>query len=100
AGKLWNPPVVWTLGLLIALLPKQLGYTQGDSLIIPISLLVLTALCLRLKAMGEQRAVSLRLDAFVHLAFALWFSIRPDVLPGWLAVSVFLHWRHWRRLLL
>jgi len=100
AGKLWSPPVVWTLGLLIALLPKQLGYTQGDSLIIPIALLMLTALCLRLKAMDEHRAVGLGLDVFVHLTFALWFSIRPDVLPGWLVVSVFLHWRHWRRLLL
>ena len=100
AGKLWNPPVVWTLGLLIALLPKQLGYTQGDSLILPISLLVLTSLCLRLKAMDGQRAVRLWLDVCVHLAFALWFSIRPDVLPGWLVVSVFLHWRQWRRLLL
>ena len=100
AGKLWSPPVVWTLGLLVALLPKQLGYTQGDSVIIAIALLVLTALCLRLKAMDEGRRVSLRLDGFVHFAFAMWFSIRPDVLPGWFVVAVFLHWRDWRRLLL
>src|SRR5262249_25926107 len=31
AGQLWRPQVVWALGVLIALLPKQVGNTQVDS---------------------------------------------------------------------
>src|SRR5262245_1315274 len=100
AGRLWRPPVVWTLGLLIAMLPKQLGYTQVDSVIAPMALVILGALCLRLHAHQQARSVGLRLDVFVHLTFALWFLMRPDVLPGWAIVSVILHARSPRRLLI
>jgi hypothetical protein len=100
AGRLWRPPVVWTLGLLIAMLPKQLGYTQVDSVIAPIALVILGALCIRLDAHQQGRPVSLRVDAFVHLTFALWFLMRPDVLPGWAVVSLILHARSPRRLLI
>src|SRR5262249_3474250 len=46
AGRLWRPAVVWTVGLLVAMLPKQLGYTQVDSVITPVALLILGALCI------------------------------------------------------
>ncbi len=100
AGRLWRPAVVWTVGLLIAMLPKQLGYTQVDSVIAPIALLVLAALCLRVDAQHEGRRVPLGVDGFVHLTFALWFLMRPDVLPGWIIVSLILHARSPRRLLM
>jgi hypothetical protein len=100
AARLWPPPVVWTVGLLIAMLPKQLGYTQVDSVIAPITLVILGALCIRLAAHQSGRPVNGSVDAFLHLAFALWFLMRPDVLPGWAIVSVILHGRTPRRLLL
>ena len=91
---------VFGVGLLIAMLPKQLGYTQVDSVIAPIALVILGALCIRLHADQQARPVGLRVDAFVHLTFALWFLMRPDVLPGWAIVSVILHARSPRRLLI
>lgn len=100
AGLLWSPPAVWTVGLLIALLPKQLGYTQVDSVVAPIALLVMASLCVRLAALRNGRQIPWAADVFVHLAFACWFVMRPDVLPGWLIVSLLLHWRSWRRLLI
>jgi hypothetical protein len=100
AGLLWSPAAVWALGLTIALLPKQLGLTQVDSIIAPIAMLVTASLCLRLKALRDGGHVRLPLDVLVHLTFAFWFVMRPDVLPGWLIVSMFLHWRSRRRLLI
>jgi hypothetical protein len=100
AGKLWSPPVVWTVTLLVALLPKQLGYTQVDSVIAPVALVLLGIICLRLATTEHGRPVSIRTDVGLHLAFALWFLMRPDVLPGWAIVSVALHARQPRRLLL
>ena len=99
AGLLWSAPAVWTLGLLVSLLPKQLGYTQVDALIAPAALLSSP----RLFACGcnagrDARPIPFAVDFFVHLAFAFWFVMRPDVLPGWLIVSLVLHWRSWRRL--
>jgi len=99
AGLLWPPQAVFTMGLLIALLPKQLAYTQADAIIAPIALLVMTSLCLRSKAPAHGR-VRLWVDVLVHSTFALWFMMRPDVLPGWLVMSIALHWRNWRRLLI
>ena len=93
AGQLWQSHVVWIVGLLIAMLPKQLGYTQVDSIIAPVTLLILAALCIRLKSIESGRPVGLAVDLFVHLTFALWFLMRPDVLPGWLVVSLVLYWR-------
>jgi hypothetical protein len=99
AGRLWRPAVVWTVGLLIAMLPKQLGYTQVDSIIAPIALMILGALCLRLAARQDGRPVA-RIDLLVHFLFAVWFLMRPDVLPAWAIVSLILHARDPRRLLL
>jgi hypothetical protein len=99
AGLLWPPQAVFTLGVLIAFLPGQLGQTQVDAVIAPVALLVMASLCLRINAVRAGQPAGWRLDALVHLTFALWFTMRPDVLPGWLAVSLALHWQQWRRLL-
>jgi hypothetical protein len=98
-GLLWPPQAIFTLGLLVAFLPKQLGYTQVDSVIAPIALLVMASLCLRIKAVHQERRSGWWIDVLVHLTFALWFVMRPDVLPGWVVLSLVLHWRQWRRLL-
>lgn len=100
AGSLFTPAAVWAVGLAIAWLPKEVGLTQVDAVIAPIAMLMLAALCVRLKRVSDRRPVPIAIDAAVHLTFALWFVMRPDVLPGWAAVSLYLHWRQWRRLLI
>jgi hypothetical protein len=100
AVRLWSPPVVWTVGVLLAILPKQLGYTQVDSMIAPIAIAILGTLCLRIAACVDGRPVPLRVDAMVHGGFAIWFLMRPDVLPAWVVVSLVLHARTPRRMLM
>jgi hypothetical protein len=99
AARLFTPAAVWTTGLIIAWLPKQVGYTQVDAIIAPVALLVLAALCVRLARVQSGNSVPVAIDVAVHSTFGLWFLMRPDVLPGWLAVSLVLHWKNWRRLL-
>ena len=99
AARVVTPAAAWTVGLVVAWLPKQLGFTQADAIIAPVALLILAALCIRLERMRRGEAVPLHVDVAVHASFALWFAMRPDVLPAWLVVSLVLHWKTWRRLL-
>jgi hypothetical protein len=98
AAQIWPPAVALVLGVIISFLPKQVGYTQVDSVIAPIAMLTLSALCVRLKEPQDVSRRRWRPDVAVHLTFALWFFFRPDVLPGWAMVSLMLHWGEWRRL--
>jgi len=98
AQRLLTPWMAWLLGVLIALLPKQLGYTQVDSIIVPIALIVLAALAVHLAAAQDGRDAALKHFLLVNLAFALWFVMRNDVLPGWVVVSLVLARRRWRYL--
>ena len=100
AASVMPAAAAWGVGLLVAWLPKQVGLTQVDAIIAPVALLVLASLCLRLGVSARGREIPIALDVFVHATFALWFAVRPDVLPGWLAVSLWLHWRERRRLLI
>lgn len=100
AGQVFAPAAVWAAGMFIAWLPKELGLTQVDAIIAAVALLVLAALCVRLKFVRSARSVPLGVDVVLHGTFALWFAMRPDVLPGWAAVSLFLYWRRWRRALI
>jgi len=100
AGLLFPPAAVWAAAVLIAWLPKQLGLTQVDSIIAPAALLILAALCVRLRASLDRRPIPIGLDLAVHSAFALWFALRTDVLPGWIFVSLYLHRHAWRRLVI
>jgi hypothetical protein len=99
ALQLFTPAAVWAVGMLIAWLPKQLGLTQVDAIVAPVALLTLAALALRIQRARQAQPVPLVVDLLVHASFALWFVMRPDVLPGWAVVSVVLHAKHWRRLL-
>ena len=94
------PAAAWALGVLLAWVPKQLGLTQVDAVIAPVVMLVLAALCVRLKRSRDGAPVPVSIDLLVHATFALWFVMRPDVLPGWLVMSLVLHWKNWRRLLI
>lgn len=100
AARVFTPAAVWGTGLVVAWLPKQLGYTQADAIVAPIALLIASAVCVRIAYARDRGTVPAGVDMAVHLAFASWFLMRPDVLPGWLAVSLILHWKNRRRLVL
>jgi hypothetical protein len=86
------------LGVLVTLLPKQLGLTAVDSVVASLSLILLAALlaCFADSRTGEP--VPLSAFLWVQIAFALWFAMRNDVLPGWIVVSVVVAGKRWRRL--
>ena len=100
AMRLFTPAGVWAVGILIAWLPKQLGLTQVDAVIAPAALLILAALAIRVARVRRAQAIPIGVDILVHASFALWFVLRPDVLPGWAVVSIVLHAKQWRRLLI
>jgi hypothetical protein len=100
AVQLFTPAGVWAVGILIAWLPKQLGFTQGDAIIAPAALLILAALAIRINRVRQAQPIPIAIDIAVHTSFALWFVVRPDVLPGWAVVSIALHAKQWRRLLI
>jgi hypothetical protein len=99
AQRVFTPWIAWLLGVLVAMLPKQLAYTQSDSIVVPIQLLVLSALLVYVAAERDGRA-TLRHFLWVNLAFALWFFMRNDVMPGWIVVTAVLAAGRWRRLAL
>jgi hypothetical protein len=97
AQRLFGPWMAWLLGVLLAILPTQVANTQADALIAPIALLVLAA---QLVYLAKERLgqATVRPFVIVNLAFALWFLMRNDVLPGWIAMSLVLAHRRWRLL--
>jgi hypothetical protein len=100
AMPLFTPAGVWAVGMLIAWLPKQLGFTQVDAIIAPAALLILAALAIRIDCVRRSRPVPVGVDILIHASFALWFVLRPDVLPGWAVIAIVLHAKQWRRLLI
>jgi hypothetical protein len=98
ARPVFGPRMAWVLGVLLALMPKQVANTQTDALIAPIGLTVLAALLMAIAEEREHGAVTVRTFALVNGAFALWFLMRNDVLPGWIVVSALLAGRRLRLL--
>jgi hypothetical protein len=97
ARRPFGVPVACLLGVLIALLPKQLNYTQADSVIASLALLVLSAVLIYLGSETSGAPASCSAFVLVNAAFALWFSMRTDVLPGWIVMSAVLAGRRWWR---
>jgi len=95
AGRLFAPWMACLLGVLLTILPKRLGYTQVDSIMAAIALIVASALLVHLTAL-RRGAAPFRTFLLVNAAFALWFLMRNDVLPGWLIVAFMLAERRWR----
>jgi hypothetical protein len=99
AARVFAPWLACLLGVLVTLLPKQLNNTQVDSIAAPMALLVAAALLVHLAATREAEPPRLATFLLVNLAFAFWFFMRNDVLPGWAIVSVMLAAPRWRYLL-
>ena len=99
ARGVFGSAAIWAAGIAIAWLPKAVGMTQVDVVIAPIALLILAALCIRLRHTRQGEPIPLWTDVVVHAAFSVWFVMRPDILPAWMFVSLYLHRRTWRRLL-
>jgi hypothetical protein len=89
AGRLFSPGLACLLGILVALLPNHFFYTQNDSVVPPIALLALAAMAVYIAERGDGPPP---LGAFVlvNAAFALWFFMRNDVLPGWILLAFIL----------
>jgi len=79
--------------------PQMFDVTNADAVVLSCGLLVTGSLC-RFHRERDVSKVRFRDHLLVHAAFALWFLMRSDVLPGWLGVSAFLYWRQPRYLLL
>jgi hypothetical protein len=98
APRLFPIGVSILLGVLLMLLPKQLHYTQSDSVITPIAILLTAALIVCLAELERTRALSFGAFLVANAAFALWFVVRNDVLPGWFVVTAILAGWHLRHL--
>jgi len=99
AQRLFAPRVAFLVGVLIVLMPQQLAYTQVDSIVASLQLLVLATL-MRYLAAERDGGAPLARFVEVNLAFALWFAMRSDVTPGWFVIAGVLAYRRWGRLVL
>jgi hypothetical protein len=100
AQPVFGVAVAWLLGVLLALMPKQVAQTQPDSLVVPIAVLGLAALLHVSAAQREDGSAPAGRVSLAIAAFAAWFAVRNDVLPGWFAISAFLARRRWPLMLL
>src|SRR5262249_33435830 len=88
-------PVAWLLGVLLTLMPKQVALTQPDSLVVPLAILTLAALCSVCARTRTSGTAPQERYPFVVATFAAWFVVRNDVLPGWFAISALPAVRRW-----
>jgi hypothetical protein len=98
-ARLVGPGVAALVGAILAIMPATPYFTLLDAAMPGIAYLVLAAGCNVITAEARGRSNRLLPHVLLHAAFALWFSFRVDVLPGWAAVSFFLYaWppRRWR----
>jgi hypothetical protein len=100
AQPVFGVAVAWLLGVLLALLPKQVSQTQSDSLVVPIAVLSLASLLYLYAAERERPSPRSPRYPVAMAVFALWFLVRNDVLPGWFAITAVAARRGWLALLL
>src|SRR5262245_11118774 len=98
AQPVFGVTIAWLIGVLLVLMPKQVAQTQADSLVVPIAILGLAALLYVSAAEGDTARPGRH--RLAPAAFACWFSVRSDVLPGWFAVTTLLARRRWPPVLL
>jgi hypothetical protein len=98
AGPRLRRPVVLALALLLPLLPADVELTQEDSVILAAGLIAAAALLPFLDRARGDRA-RWRDVVLLHGAFAFWYLMRTDVAIAWAIVSLIVHGRRWRHLL-
>jgi hypothetical protein len=100
ALRVFSAWMAWLLAVLLVLAPKQVANTQVDAVIPAVTILGLATLLVYLAGTRPNRAPAFRTILLVNLGFALWFLMRNDVLPGWIAVTAVLSYPRWRHLAL
>jgi hypothetical protein len=90
ALKVFNRYAVFILTAIAILAPKQLGYSQVDSIMIAVFLLITASLC-NFLANKKDNSLTLKHHILVHTSFAIWFLMRTDIVPAWFATSSLLY---------
>lgn len=91
-----TPAFVTVVG--IGLLPSQLYYPQIEAIMPALVLLLIAAGWRLVPHLDRGESLPLGKLFLFHGSCALWLLMRPDILPGWAALSLMLHWREPRRL--
>ena len=100
AIKIMSHRAAALISTIICYMPNHFFFTQVDSIMISVAILVTGVLFLYIRKDEDCDKVPLINHLLVHAAFAFWFLMRPDVLPGWMIISVVIHRRSWRHYLI
>ena len=100
AMRIVQPGVSVLIASILCFAPHQFDLTQVESVMISVIVILSGSMCLFLSQRDDNGHVSLPYHILLHASFALWFLIRPDITPGWFAVSLVLYYRSWRYLLI
>jgi hypothetical protein len=102
--KIMQPLVALIVALLLLNLRGQIPYIQVESVMPAITFFILGAGACYLSASDRLKKLPpLGYHILLHAAFALWLLMRPDVMVGWLVVSLILYlpkMKYWPYLLI
>ena len=93
ATRVMRPGLAVAAAVVVIFMPNQLANTQADSIMVAVYLLTAATLVLFLDRERAGPPVPLRFHLMAHLAFALWFLMRPEGVVAWAALSLVLYWR-------
>lgn len=94
AARAMPPWVALLTSLLLSLQPCYAMTTQIEGLMPAMAIFLAGAGCRYVAAAASGSPSTWQVLA-LHAAFATWFVVRPDVVPGWFAVSALLAGRAW-----
>ena len=92
ALKIMPKALPLALVTIITLLPYSFYYHQIESVMPSIVLVLLALSCIYIKHYNFK-TLTLRHHIMLHSGFALWLLFRPDIIPGWIIVSLLLYCR-------
>ena len=81
-------PVAAVAGIAIAVAPTTPWYTYIETMMPGIACIVLAAGCHFAAEWEKRGSAPLIYHLMLHGAFAIWFSIRPDIVPAWAIVTL------------
>ena len=84
-------PAAAVAGIGIAVAPTMPWYTFIELMMPGIACIVLAAGCHFAAEWEKRGSAPLIYHLMLHGAFALWFSIRPDIVPAWAIVTLILY---------